>query len=70
MAASAKSKTHASIHNEPSAFEDPEYEDGAPSADHDDNWERSTPFTIVWTALPLITWIIPFIGHIGVTEYL
>lgn len=68
MAASAKSNTHASIHNEPSAFDDHEDEDKAPAATYDDNYERSTPFTIVWTALPLITWILPFIGHTGITE--
>jgi hypothetical protein len=28
----------------------------------------STPFTIVWTPLPLLTWILPFIGHTGITE--
>lgn len=28
------------------------------------------PYCIVWTALPLITWIIPFIGHTGIALYL
>lgn len=28
----------------------------------------STPYTIVWTPLPLLTWILPFIGHTGITE--
>lgn len=26
------------------------------------------PFAIVWTALPLITWIIPVIGHVGICD--
>eukprot|EP00697_Spironema_sp_BW2_P012971 gnl/Spiro4/29691_TR14572_c0_g2_i1.p1 gnl/Spiro4/29691_TR14572_c0_g2~~gnl/Spiro4/29691_TR14572_c0_g2_i1.p1 ORF type:complete len:201 (-),score=53.11 gnl/Spiro4/29691_TR14572_c0_g2_i1:52-621(-) len=24
------------------------------------------PFSIVWTSLPLITWIFPFVGHLGI----
>lgn len=24
------------------------------------------PFCIVWTPLPLITWLLPFIGHTGI----
>ncbi len=24
------------------------------------------PFSIVWTPLPLISWILPFIGHTGI----
>ena len=28
----------------------------------------STPYTIVWTTLPLISWFLPFIGHTGITE--
>lgn len=24
------------------------------------------PFSIVWTPIPLITWLIPFIGHMGI----
>lgn len=24
------------------------------------------PYSIVWTPLPLITWILPFIGHTGI----
>lgn len=27
------------------------------------------PYSIVWTALPGLTWVIPFIGHTGITEY-
>jgi hypothetical protein len=34
----------------------------------DEALERSTPFTIVWTTLPVISWVLPFIGHTGVTE--
>lgn len=26
------------------------------------------PYSIVWTPLPLITWILPFIGHIGICD--
>eukprot|EP00760_Papus_ankaliazontas_P020242 PhM_4_TR18272/c0_g2_i1/m.20139/K20726/TMEM222; transmembrane protein 222 len=26
------------------------------------------PFCVVWTPLPLITWILPFVGHIGVCD--
>eukprot|EP01017_Pseudomicrothorax_dubius_P020680 TRINITY_DN2246_c0_g1_i1.p1 TRINITY_DN2246_c0_g1~~TRINITY_DN2246_c0_g1_i1.p1 ORF type:complete len:188 (-),score=14.44 TRINITY_DN2246_c0_g1_i1:123-686(-) len=25
------------------------------------------PYSLVWTPLPLITWILPFIGHLGIT---
>ncbi len=24
------------------------------------------PFCVVWTPLPLITWLLPFIGHMGI----
>lgn len=24
------------------------------------------PFCIVWTPIPLITWLLPFIGHMGI----
>jgi len=24
------------------------------------------PYSIVWTALPIFTWLIPFIGHTGI----
>lgn len=23
------------------------------------------PFCIVWTPIPLVTWIVPFVGHLG-----
>lgn len=26
------------------------------------------PFAIVWTPLPLLTWILPFIGHLGIAD--
>ena len=26
------------------------------------------PYSIVWTALPGITWLFPFIGHMGITD--
>jgi hypothetical protein len=26
---------------------------------------RLFPFCLVWTPIPLITWIMPFIGHMG-----
>merc|ERR1712019_290084 len=32
-----------------------------------DDVERSRfPYCIVWTPLPLISWILPFIGHLGI----
>ena len=27
------------------------------------------PFCIVWTPLPMISWIFPFIGHTGICTY-
>ena len=30
--------------------------------------ETSEPYSIVWTALPVISWVVPFIGHTGITE--
>lgn len=26
------------------------------------------PYCIVWTTLPLISWLLPFIGHTGICE--
>lgn len=26
------------------------------------------PFAIVWTVLPIISWIIPIIGHVGICD--
>lgn len=26
------------------------------------------PRAVVWTALPLITWLLPLIGHVGITR--
>eukprot|EP00770_Monocercomonoides_exilis_P013147 MONOS_13091.1-p1 / transcript=MONOS_13091.1 / gene=MONOS_13091 / organism=Monocercomonoides_exilis_PA203 / gene_product=transmembrane protein / transcript_product=transmembrane protein / location=Mono_scaffold00777:8050-8393(-) / protein_length=86 / sequence_SO=supercontig / SO=protein_coding / is_pseudo=false len=26
------------------------------------------PFAIVWTSIPMITWILPFIGHVGICD--
>ena len=34
----------------------------------DDEYGYSEPYSIVWTTLPLISWILPFIGHTGITE--
>ncbi len=31
-----------------------------------DSKEHRFPFCIVWTPLPLITWLFPFIGHMGI----
>jgi len=31
-----------------------------------DNARNRYPYCIVWTPLPLITWLIPFIGHMGI----
>lgn len=27
------------------------------------------PYSIVWTTLPGISWVLPFIGHTGICEY-
>ena len=24
------------------------------------------PYSIVWTPIPIITWVLPFVGHMGV----
>jgi len=24
------------------------------------------PFCLVWTPIPLITWLLPFVGHMGI----
>ena len=26
------------------------------------------PFCLVWTPIPLLTWIFPFIGHLGIAD--
>lgn len=26
------------------------------------------PFTVVWTTLPVVSWFLPFIGHVGITD--
>lgn len=26
------------------------------------------PYCVVWSPLPLLTWILPFIGHMGITN--
>lgn len=26
------------------------------------------PFCLVWTPIPLITWLFPFIGHMGISS--
>jgi len=31
-----------------------------------DNKNHRYPYAIAWTPLPLLTWIIPFIGHMGI----
>lgn len=44
----------------------------------DSAWEESTiepkyhrfPYCIVWTPLPVISWFLPFIGHVGICTYL
>jgi hypothetical protein len=28
------------------------------------------PFCLVWTPLPIISWILPFIGHTGICTYI
>lgn len=30
--------------------------------------ENRYPYCIVWSPLPLITWLIPFIGHLGIAD--
>ncbi|PNF34607.1 Transmembrane protein 222 [Cryptotermes secundus] len=31
-----------------------------------DHQKRRYPFSIVWTPIPLLTWLFPFIGHMGI----
>lgn len=31
-----------------------------------DHQQTRYPFCIVWTPIPLLTWIFPFIGHMGI----
>ncbi|XP_077998270.1 transmembrane protein 222-like [Glandiceps talaboti] len=31
-----------------------------------DNEKHRYPFSIVWTPIPLLTWLFPFIGHMGI----
>ena len=26
------------------------------------------PFCVVWTSIPLITWLLPFVGHMGIAS--
>ena len=33
-----------------------------------DSTEQDLSFSIVWSPLPFITWIIPFIGHLGISN--
>ncbi|PXF41817.1 hypothetical protein BWQ96_08465 [Gracilariopsis chorda] len=33
----------------------------------EDSGERH-PFSVVWTTLPLLSWIVPFIGHMGIAD--
>lgn len=28
------------------------------------------PFCLVWTPLPVISWLLPIIGHTGICEYI
>ncbi|THD24953.1 Transmembrane protein 222a [Fasciola hepatica] len=30
-------------------------------------WHRF-PYSLVWTPIPILTWVLPFIGHIGITN--
>ncbi len=40
---------------------------GVPSSDlHPQNHNNSLAFAILWSPLPPITWILPFIGHMGI----
>ena len=42
------------------------------SSNNDNNTMQSTKsdlsFTILWSPLPVITWLIPFIGHLGIAD--
>ena len=29
---------------------------------------NSYPFCIVWTPIPLLTWLLPFVGHMGIAD--
>ena len=40
----------------------------APAAFAEDVARSRFPFCVVWTPLPLITWILPFIGHMGIAD--
>lgn len=48
------------------SVEDPQRRDGTPLPV--DPAANRYPHCIVWTPLPLITWIFPFIGHMGIAD--
>jgi hypothetical protein len=31
--------------------------------------EELFPFCIVWTTIPIISWLLPFVGHTGIGKY-
>ncbi|KAJ9593289.1 hypothetical protein L9F63_015164 [Diploptera punctata] len=45
--------------------QEPQQEDGPPSLtiDHKND---IYPFCIVWTSIPVISWVFPFFGHVGI----
>lgn len=41
--------------------------DPADGVHHMPETDPRIPFAVVWTSLPLISWLFPFIGHVGIT---
>ncbi len=35
---------------------------------HEDVARGRFPFSVVWTPIPLITWLLPFVGHLGICD--
>eukprot|EP00161_Ancyromonas_sigmoides_P008367 TRINITY_DN2096_c0_g1_i1.p1 TRINITY_DN2096_c0_g1~~TRINITY_DN2096_c0_g1_i1.p1 ORF type:complete len:130 (-),score=29.78 TRINITY_DN2096_c0_g1_i1:28-417(-) len=42
-----------------------DFDESEPPA-RDDPRRGRFPYSIVWTPLPLISWLLPFIGHVGI----
>eukprot|EP01063_Lacrimia_lanifica_P007545 TRINITY_DN14830_c0_g1_i2.p2 TRINITY_DN14830_c0_g1~~TRINITY_DN14830_c0_g1_i2.p2 ORF type:complete len:175 (+),score=52.56 TRINITY_DN14830_c0_g1_i2:76-600(+) len=52
------------------AFREEDVESGTPGRDFppDDPTRNRFPCCVVWGPLPPITWLLPFIGHMGITD--
>uniref|UniRef100_A0A8C2Z4M6 Transmembrane protein 222a n=1 Tax=Cyclopterus lumpus TaxID=8103 RepID=A0A8C2Z4M6_CYCLU len=37
-----------------------------PGAGSADNKNSRYPYCIVWTPIPILSWVLPFIGHMGI----